>query len=146
MQSAETEVPLYNCNNEFMLMIPLAEAQELAVKEDCELKTKGLGRKLRVTAAQLRRRQPSIPSPCTLTKSDMLNNAIGVVTPKERKFGRDADGSRMQMLVGNCIDRAMTKVEAWPLVHDDRNTVICAGKAFGVIHQEAVPESYLNFA
>jgi len=85
------------------------------------------------------------PSPCTLTKSDMLNNGIAAVNPELRKQGRFSDGSVNDFKIGNYIDASASKVEEWPFAHDTRNVVIAAGKAHGVI--VANPEErYLNFA
>ena len=72
------------------------------------------------------------PSPCTLTKTDMLHNGIGAADPTERKHARFSDGSINEQKIGNCIDRAMSKVEEWPHAFDTRNTVISAGVPIGV--------------
>jgi hypothetical protein len=66
-------------------------------------------------------------SPCTLTKSDMLLNADGAVNPEIRRKGQ-------QGRIGGAVDQAMTKVEMWPEVHDDRAPVISAGKVFGATY------------
>lgn len=87
------------------------------------------------------------PSPCTLTKSDMLNNAAGSDNPDLRKRARFTDGSVNGLKVGNYIDRAMSKVEQWPDTHDLRNTVISAGVAYGVFCPWPVEaERVINFA
>lgn len=87
------------------------------------------------------------PSACTLTKSDMLSNATGAVNPEFRKRARFSDGSVNDLKVGNSIDRAMSKVEAWPETHDNRNTVISAGVAYGVFCQwPQQPERIVTFA
>lgn len=72
------------------------------------------------------------PSPCTLTKSDMLHNGMGAVSADERKRARYSDGSVDPFRVGNYIDRAMSKVEAWPETHDMRNTIVSAGVIYGM--------------
>ncbi len=72
-------------------------------------------------------------SPCTLTKTDMLNNAAGSVTPELRHQPKFSDGSTNLLRVGNYIDRAMSKVEFWPEVHDEKNVTISAGKIHGAI-------------
>jgi hypothetical protein len=86
------------------------------------------------------------PSPCTLTKSDMLNNGIAAVNPELRKPGQFSDGSINPLRIGNYLDAAASKVEEWPAAHDQRNVVIAAGKAHGVIHVPVLEERYLNFA
>lgn len=65
------------------------------------------------------------PSPCTLTQSDMVANAEGAANPEVRKRGKN------KLAIGNNVDQAMTKVEAWADAHDDRNVVISAGSVFG---------------
>jgi hypothetical protein len=86
------------------------------------------------------------PSACTLKMSDMVNNGIGAANPQLRKMGRE--GGRVSTLkIGNYIDRAMSKVEAWPEAHDTRNTVISAGTAFGVFCPwPVVAERVLTFS
>ena len=86
------------------------------------------------------------PSPCTLTKSDMLANGIGAADPETRKQGKFSDGSVNSLKIGNYVDRAMSKVEEWPHAHDQKNVVIAAGKAHGVIHVPMLEERYVNFA
>lgn len=80
------------------------------------------------------------PSPCTLTKTDMLHNGIGAADPDQRKQSRFSDGTINEQKIGNCIDRAMSKVEEWPHSHDTRNTVISAGVAYGVFCIWPAPE------
>lgn len=60
-------------------------------------------------------------SPCTLTLSDIQNNAFG----KAFKWLGPADSIR-------ALERAEAKVGAWPDEHDDQAVVISGGKAFGV--------------
>jgi hypothetical protein len=73
-------------------------------------------------------------SPCTITRAEMENNAF--VHEGARLSAKDSM---------RALDRAVSKIEAWPEVHDDRNVVISAGRAFGVITQE-IPEQLINFA
>jgi hypothetical protein len=86
------------------------------------------------------------PSACALKMSDMLNNGMGAANPELRKRGRFSDGSVNDLRIGNYIDRAMSKVEEWPHAHDQKNVVIAAGKAHGVVHVPVLEERYLNFA
>jgi len=39
-----------------------------------------------------------------------------------------------------------SKVAAWPKVHDDKATVICAGKVYGVVHMKQIPDPIVSFA
>ena len=60
---------------------------------------------------------------------------------------RFSDGSVNDLKVGNYIDRAMSKVEAWPDTHDNKNTVIAAGVAYGVFCPwPPQPERVITFA
>ena len=63
-----------------------------------------------------------VGSPTGLTANDAALNAFGAARLAERK----PFGSR----IGNNIDRAMSKVEQWPDVHDTKNVVICAGRLY----------------
>jgi len=70
----------------------------------------------------------------TITRSETENNAFV------------HEGVRLGPLDSiRALDSATSKVELWPEIHDDRNVVISAGKAHGVIVAD-IPESYLNFA
>lgn len=73
-------------------------------------------------------------SPCTITRSEVENNAFGQAY---QALG-PTDSIR-------AIERAIGKIEAWPEIHDDRNVVISAGVAHGVIEANFA-EGYLNFA
>lgn len=68
-------------------------------------------------------------SPTTITAHDMQSN-VGLNGDRVPGFNRyehrDFD------IVGNDVDAAMTKIEIWHLVHDERNVGICAGVAHGV--------------
>src|SRR5579871_1263578 len=61
-------------------------------------------------------------SPCTLTESDVKNNAFG----KAFSALGNTDSIR-------ALDRAVNKVDAWPDEHDRKAVVISAGKVHGVI-------------
>lgn len=60
-------------------------------------------------------------SPCTITMGDTVNNAFA-----KSGLGLDATDSI------RALDRSISKIDAWPEVHDDQNIVICAGKIHGV--------------
>jgi hypothetical protein len=66
------------------------------------------------------------PSPTTLTKTDLVLNAETSQTA--RKFGKNCYGGIDEMIVGNAVDRAKSKVEVWPEVHDTKAVVISAGR------------------
>lgn len=57
-------------------------------------------------------------SPC-ITHTQMLNNALGS-TFGERKNGMDCYEHASEMIIGNAVDQAMSKVEAWPFIQDTR--------------------------
>src|SRR3954471_6093608 len=52
-------------------------------------------------------------SPCTITMGDAVNNAFA-----HSGLGLDATDSI------RALDRSISKIDAWPEVHDDRNLVI----------------------
>jgi hypothetical protein len=68
-------------------------------------------------------------SPCTITAHDVQSN-VGL--NGERVPGFNRYEHRDFDIVGNEVDAAMTKIEMWPLVFDERNVGICAGQAHGV--------------
>ena len=59
-------------------------------------------------------------SPCTLTLSDMQNNALG----KYFNWLGSTDSIR-------AIERATAKVDAWPEEHDEKAVIISAGEVHG---------------
>jgi hypothetical protein len=82
------------------------------------------------------------PSDCTLSQIDAETNAFA-----QARF----NGSGVPLCLAAtdsiaALDRAEDKVKAWPLVHDDRAVVICAGKVHGVVKMAAIPEQLINFA
>lgn len=68
-------------------------------------------------------------SPTTITAHDMQSN-VGL--NGERVPGFNRYEHRDFDIVGNDVDAAMTKIEVWHWVYDERNVGICAGKAHGV--------------
>lgn len=87
------------------------------------------GKQLRlVTAPQqaAKYRSNGQPSPTTLSKADLELNAE--ISPRARRFGINCYGARDEMIVGNAVDRAKSKVECWPEVHDTKAVVISAGR------------------
>lgn len=74
-------------------------------------------------------------SACTLTRSDVEHNGLG----KAFSSLGITDSIR-------AIERAESKVNAWPETHDDRAVVISAGKVHGAILVESIPDRILNFA
>lgn len=90
-------------------------------------------------------------SPTGLTLGDMLRNAAGAVdTPKRRLiyrmrnegqavpaaircFGHDVKDKPRRDLVGNAVDQAMSRVEAWPFASDNnRSVTVTPGKIIGL--------------
>jgi len=72
-----------------------------------------------------------------LVGTDMELNAEGAFADAKgiagvRKYGVNRFGAVDDEIVGNRIDQSMSKVETWPLVYDQKNVVICAGKVHGV--------------
>lgn len=65
-----------------------------------------------------------------LTTSDAVNNALGCAEihfhtdnqrgAARRVYGLNSHETRDESIIGNSIDRAMSKVEAWPFIGDDR--------------------------
>jgi len=72
-----------------------------------------------------------------LVGTDMELNAEGAFADAKgiagvRKYGVNRFGAVDDEIVGNRIDQSMSKVETWPLVYDQKNVVICAGKVHGI--------------
>jgi hypothetical protein len=59
-------------------------------------------------------------SPASLTLADAEANAAGSAHYHLRRFGRGDDGRPDVEVLGNRVDRAMTKLEHWPSVGDTR--------------------------
>jgi len=55
-----------------------------------------------------------------ISSSQILNNAIGSADKVLRKFGMDCYEQADELIVGNSIDQAMSKVEAWPFIQDTK--------------------------
>lgn len=72
----------------------------------------------------------AIHSKISLVQTDMELNAEGVCDGS-REFGLNRFGAVDTQIIGNRIDQSMSKVELWPVVHDDRNVVVCAGRVYG---------------
>lgn len=123
-------IPLTSINGYILRSISLREAFQLTNEEKARwiknTKYQIVGIVLREPEGMER------TSPCTITCSEAQTNAIGAVTPRLRRFARNENRQIMREKIGNYIDRAMSKVEAWPETHDTKATVISAGKAFGV--------------
>lgn len=77
---------------------------------------------------QSRMYNDGLPTPTTLTMKDSQLNAAGTALLAPRTPGFNRFGRRDDSIVGNAVDRSMSKVEAWSEVYDTRNVVICAGR------------------
>ncbi|HLK53982.1 MAG TPA: hypothetical protein VKU42_11040 [Candidatus Angelobacter sp.] len=74
-------------------------------------------------------------STCTITRSETENNAFvhpGVILSAQDSI--------------RTLDAAVNKVEVWPHIFDERNVVIAAGRAHGVVHVPRLEDRYVNFA
>lgn len=123
-------IPLTSANGYILRSIPLREAFQLASDEKARWVTNTRYQVVGIRLKELERNERT--SPCTITCSEAQTNAIGAVTPRLRRFARNENRQIMREKIGNYIDRAMSKVEAWPETHDTKATVISAGKALGV--------------
>ena len=65
------------------------------------------------------------PSPCTLTRSDVENNAFVQAFANRAHLPLSAKDST------RALDEAENKVKAWPEVHDNKAVIICAGTVHG---------------
>lgn len=81
------------------------------------------------------------PSPCYISAADMENNAAGAVDTAKRfkvyrlreegqevpasirRYGKDRSGKPNPDLLGNTVDRAMSKVEAWAGASENNRSV-----------------------
>lgn len=76
-----------------------------------------------------------LESKVSLVMTDSELNAEGKVDGERyagvRVYGLNRFGRRDEAIVGNRVDQSMSKVEAWPVTHDDKAIVICAGKVIG---------------
>ena len=63
-----------------------------------------------------------------ISKTEMLLNAE--TSESARKYGVNCYGAEDEMIVGNFVDHAKSKLEAWPEVHDTKAIVVSAGKVY----------------
>lgn len=123
-------IPLTSANGYVLRSIPLREAFQLANDEKARWTTNTRYQVVGIRLTELERNERS--SPCTITCSESHTNAVGAATSRLRRYARNEQGQIMREKIGNYIDRAMSKVEAWPATHDTKAPVISAGKALGV--------------
>jgi hypothetical protein len=95
-------------------------------------------------APQQSRTSPALYSSTQITRTDSALNAEGRMDGT-RAYGFNRYGQLDDQIVGNRIDQAMSKVEAWPEVHDTRAVVISAGRVFGAIFR-TIPRQINSFA
>lgn len=83
---------------------------------------KRLGVKLVFQPRQHRKysRQDSLPSSICLTHQDSETNALAQHHPTSRQFGLNTHELADEMIVGNEVDRALSKIEMWPIVGDTK--------------------------
>lgn len=62
----------------------------------------------------------SLFSTPSISRSEIENNATGSADLFERKRGMDCYEQPSDMIIGNEVDQAMSKVEAWPFIQDTR--------------------------
>ena len=65
-------------------------------------------------------RQVCIPSSSSLTHQDSSTNALAAWHPKARKLGLNQHELADEMIIGNDVDRVMSKIEMWPSVGDNK--------------------------
>jgi hypothetical protein len=127
MQPQDKLLPLYAHSGLHIGTITLDKALTTAAAGECSLSWKGQGRKARITAVKLSRRNLTYRPAQTLTLTDVENNAFA--QPRKSEAGRQLILAESDSI--RALDRATNKVEAWPDVYDDQNVVICAGKIHG---------------
>lgn len=67
-------------------------------------------------------RQVCLPSSPSLTNRDAETNALATWHPESRKIGTNAYELPDEMIIGNDVDRVMSKLEVWPFVADTKAT------------------------
>jgi hypothetical protein len=77
--------------------------------------------------------------PCSITPREMELNAY--YSEPKQVYNHLAAGESIREL-----ERAIAKIDFWPDVHDDRNVIISAGHAHGVVHQAVIPDPIISFA
>lgn len=82
------------------------------------------------TSDPIRSKVPLVGTDMELNAEGAFADAMGI--GGIRKYGLNRFGATDENIVGNRIDQSMSKVEAWPLVHDEKNVAICAGVVHGV--------------
>lgn len=82
------------------------------------------------TSDPIRSKVPLVGTDMELNAEGAFADAMGI--GGIRKYGLNRFGATDENIVGNRIDQSMSKVEAWPLVHDEKNVTICAGAVHGV--------------
>ena len=100
----------------------------------------------------------SLPSPCALTARDAIRNAAGLIDTAKRKliykmrkegqlvsasircYGHDKSDKPKQAIVGNAVDRSMSKVEQWTAASDgNRAVTVVPGAVIGLTKRELDP-------
>lgn len=112
-------IKLYSVNDNVLRHITVREAFAMLAEGTVD-PVKNIKREIvAVQMKTLERNQGS--SACTITRSETENNAF--VHEGVKLSAKDSIGA---------LERAIAKIKAWPDVHDERATVISAGKALGV--------------
>lgn len=109
---------------------------------------------------------PSSESPTSLTHRDMERNAAGLVDTAKRSqinrirrdtgelipasirsYGRGADNKPSAAIVGNAVDRSMSRVEQWPSENGARSVTVLPGGGVShltLVEPEVLRASYSN--
>ena len=119
-------IKLYSINGSVLRHVSLREAFAMLANEQWAPVKNTRREIVAVQMKHLERNEK--PSACTLTRSDMVNNAEGAAHPHERRRSRHKAIDQ----IGNYIDRAMTKVEEWGPTHDEKAAIVSAGVIYGV--------------
>lgn len=113
--------------------------------------TDGTVRLVRYAPEECRGFARGVDSPTSLTFSDMVRNAAGAIDTRKlhlirklrdegqlipasiRRFGLDRHKKPAHDLVGNAVDRSMSRVENWPVASDNNKAVtVVPGRIIGL--------------
>lgn len=103
----------------YLRSVPIREAREMLDSGDAESMAR---HRDRITAIRLRSRQR--------TDHKMRSGAITSAEAENNALAHNGAQLAPDERIGT-YQRSIDKISAWPEIHDDRATVVCAGRVYG---------------